>query len=71
MAAEEEKVRIKATGMISGGKFDQLISGAKSLDIPVKAPEARSIPTAIIKPTKVGRISTTTFKPSVAPSIKA
>ena len=69
VAAEEEKVRISAIGITSTGNLDHSRSGLTRVQSPSRAPEARSMPTATIRPTKVGKISKITLIPSAAPSI--
>ena len=60
-AAEEENIRINVRGTSSAGKCRKDAAGARRPDIRSRNPDARSIPTATISPTRVGIIFRTIF----------
>ena len=67
VAAEDENKRTIASGTSSTGKWIHCAGTASSLEISSRNPDARSIPTATINPTSVGRIFNTVWIPSAAP----
>ncbi len=71
VAAEEENILTMAAGINSIGICSEPANRSK---IPVrksKKPDARKMPTAVISPTSVGKMSMTVKKPSFAPFRKS
>lgn len=71
VAAEEENIFTMAAGINSVGKCSGPIIFFSSSDRKSKNPDALNIPTAVIRPTRVGSMSMTVKKPSFAPFKKS
>ena len=65
--AKEENIFTISSGISCVGSPTACVAGPISFPNNSKNPEDRRIPTAIISPTSVGRISTTMRSPSLAP----
>lgn len=70
VAADEENIFTRERGTSSPGKWIYLVNDPIKEERKSKNPDARKMPTAVIRPIKVGMILKTVEKPVLAPIIK-
>lgn len=70
VAAEEENIFTRVSGTSAPGKCTCSVNRPMISAQSSRKPLARRMPTAVIRPMRVGRIWTTVFMPCLAPIIK-